>query len=278
MEIDYSSKVSREHIKKQCQAASECRRNIVSPDNHTNLVLRLTDNFAVKYGPGVTLAEAYALKYAAEHLDHEIVRVPSFVQFFTSGSEPWPIGYLVMTFVEGTTIDRSNEEDASVALKILRAVAHLHSFTHTVPGPLDGSPARGLLWSEYGAGQSFGSIGMLQDYIDIRLSQSRSLVDITNSTLHLCHMDLAPRNIIVDDRGVICLLDWGCAGFYPSSFETWAIALEAHLRPHPVTTYLASLSLNAATPVQRREISALNKVFSANQRFALYVLWLSSRR
>ena len=97
------------------------------------------------------------------------------------------------------------------------------------------------------------------------------MIAAPNLTKILCHMDIAPRNIIIDNRGVIGLLDWGCAGFYPASFETWSIVLEARLRDHPIAADLSSLSLDTATLVEHREISALDKVFSANQRVALYV-------
>lgn len=33
------------------------------------------------------------------------------------------------------------------------------------------------------------------------------------------HHDLAPRNIILDHEGRLCLIDWDCAGFYPECFE-----------------------------------------------------------
>jgi thiamine kinase-like enzyme len=35
-------------------------------------------------------------------------------------------------------------------------------------------------------------------------------------------MDLAPRNIITQDDGGICFVDWGVAGFYPYIFEIYA--------------------------------------------------------
>nr|POE71392.1 hypothetical protein CFP56_62487 [Quercus suber] len=227
----------------------------------------LSSGIEVQYGPGVTVAEACALRYAEENLDRAIVRVPAFVQFFTSSANFWPVGYLVMTFIEGTTLDRVPFEDASIARNILQAIVHISSFTHSIPGPLDGSPARGLLWSEEGAGQHFASLKDLQEYVDVRLSRFGSQIDISDSTLHLCHMDIAPRNIIVDSEGVVCILDWGCAGFYPNSFELWAISFEAHVRGHPIVSRLESLSTVTATPVERLQVAALNEVFSANQRF-----------
>lgn len=268
MDIDYSKKDSRDYIKKQCQEASQTRHNIISPENHTNLVLKLTRTLAVKYGPGVTATEACTLKFASERLDPAIVRVPNFVQFFMNDDDTWPVGYLVMALIEGPTLQQCYAHDADYAPKILSAIAHVHSYTHTVPGPIDGSSARGLLWSEYGAGQKFESPDDLQSYMNQR-SIGMASVNFTDSTLRLCHMDIAPRNIIVDRRGIVYLLDWGNAGFYPASFETWSLLLEAHLRPHPLTVQLASCAMEAATKVERDQIRILDKVFSTNQRYAL---------
>lgn len=201
MDMWYSSKDSRNQIKMLRRAASVSRHNIISPDNHRNLVLRLTDTLVAKSGPGVTAAEACALQFVARLLDYEYIRVPSFVQFFTDEEEFWPVGYLVMTFVEGTTLDRSATVDPEIIDRISRAIAHIHSFTHIVPGPPDGSLAQGLLWSDYGAGKRFESSEGLQGYIDLRLPTDHSTINVTGATLRLCHMDIAPRRGMLGGEG-----------------------------------------------------------------------------
>jgi thiamine kinase-like enzyme len=35
----------------------------------------------------------------------------------------------------------------------------------------------------------------------------------------LCHLDIAPRNILLCDDGEIFVLDWASVGFYPRIFE-----------------------------------------------------------
>jgi len=37
--------------------------------------------------------------------------------------------------------------------------------------------------------------------------------------LVLCHMDLSPSNVILDDHNSVWLIDWGRSGFYPKFFE-----------------------------------------------------------
>jgi thiamine kinase-like enzyme len=40
------------------------------------------------------------------------------------------------------------------------------------------------------------------------------------SRLVMCHMDLHPRNVILDSQGNAWLIDWEYAGMYPPYFET----------------------------------------------------------
>ena len=35
----------------------------------------------------------------------------------------------------------------------------------------------------------------------------------------LCHLDIAPRNILWLEDGSLCLIDWASAGYYPRLFE-----------------------------------------------------------
>jgi thiamine kinase-like enzyme len=35
----------------------------------------------------------------------------------------------------------------------------------------------------------------------------------------MCHLDIAPRNILYLPDSSICLIDWATAGFYPRLFE-----------------------------------------------------------
>jgi len=35
----------------------------------------------------------------------------------------------------------------------------------------------------------------------------------------MCHLDIHPRNLILDSQGKLWLLDWAFSGAYPSCFE-----------------------------------------------------------
>lgn len=44
-------------------------------------------------------------------------------------------------------------------------------------------------------------------------------LNIQDCELVFCHLDIAPRNILWQKDGSICLLDWESAGYYPRLFE-----------------------------------------------------------
>lgn len=154
---------------------------------------------------------------------------------------------------------------------LIEAIHHIHSFSSLRPGPLDGSHARGLLWSEYTSGQKFTSCDDLQGYLDARLAflDIEATIDVRDVTLSFCNLDLAPRNIVIGEDDSIGILDWGCAGFYPRVFDIWAITFEAHARGHPFAECMASKLAESASNRERAEIDALSLVYSVNQRTAL---------
>lgn len=272
--MDYSTLASREFIKEQCRPASR-EANLLSIHNTVNLVIRLSEKVAVKFGNGVVNAEACPLHFAHEHLDPGLVRVPQSIQFFTDDTNrAWPIGYLVMELVSGMPLDEiENVEAASLTTRLTRIIEHIHmhTFTHTIAGPLGGGRARGLLWSEYSSGQGFQTTKDLQTYLQTRLAvvDGPGNIDVTKSQLCFCHLDISPRNILLGADGSMTLLDWGCAGFYPSIFETWSIQFEAHVRANPTWHLLASAIETRLDRHERSELEALSRVYRANQSFML---------
>ncbi|KAK9357782.1 hypothetical protein V1504DRAFT_436424 [Lipomyces starkeyi] len=88
----------------------------------------------------------------------------------------------------------------------------------TSPGPLHRGISRGLLWEENGK-PTFGTVQQMERWLNVRLPDVESKLALEKYPLVLCHLDLAPRNIIKLEDGSVCLLDWASAGFYPRFFE-----------------------------------------------------------
>jgi len=269
MVVDFNTAESQHIIVERCRHICPKDKSVISRDNTVNLVVRLTSTIAVKFGIGVTAAEACALRYASCTLDPAIVKVPEFIQFFTTKDDLlWTTGYLVMSFMEGTILDEVISADCGRFLwPIIKAMDHLHSFTSLRPGPLDSGYARGLLWSEVTSGQSFASCDDLQRYLDVRLAflGNTATINVRDVQMSFCHLDIAPRNILVGNDGSIGLLDWGCAGFYPKVFDIWAVTFEAHIRGHSLIESLATGLAGRWNSRECAEIHSLSMIYSINQ-------------
>lgn len=186
-------------------------------DKFTNRVIKISDHHVVKRGYEVTIEEAENQRIAYELLDSRIVRVPRVFGFFTreekSGTS---VGYLVMEYIKGKVIDPL-KDDTAIG-KIASVVSYLATFKNDIPGPLGGGVSRGILFDEY-RDVNFGSLDGMDEWFNSRLRANNPKLTLKGCELVLCHLDIAPRNVMWLEDGTLCLIDWASAGFYPRLFE-----------------------------------------------------------
>lgn len=182
-------------------------------------IVKISEQAVIKNSIAVTAAEANNLKMAYELLDPNIVRVPRVYRFFTDGKRKWygERGYLVMEYIKGRALDPL--EDPELIRRIAHAVAHFAQIPGFVPGPLCGGGSRGLLWP-LGDTVLINSTRELERFYNSRLGRESARLALGHYKLVLCHLDIAPRNILWLEDDSFCLLDWESAGFYPRFFET----------------------------------------------------------
>ncbi|PYI34555.1 kinase-like protein [Aspergillus indologenus CBS 114.80] len=185
--------------------------NVVS--QHGKRVIKISDHQVVKWGPDVTEEEAENQKIAYELVDSRIVRIPRVYAFF-SDARDW--GYIVMEFVEGKVIDPL--EDVRAIEKVADVLQHFATLGHTIPGSLCRGFCRGLLFPET-QDLIFDSLDEMETWFNSRLFEHNPKLSFRDCQLVLCHLDIAPRNLLWQDDGSLCLLDWGSAGYYPRLFE-----------------------------------------------------------
>ena len=260
---------SDEEIIKYCQTP-RVSPHVVGGSEHGNLVLMLSNQAVVKFGGGVTVDEAANQKFAYEHLDSQIVQVPRVLRFFQDKSLPiWPIGYLVMEFIEGRNLSLYVDEHPQIIQRIIRALIHMGTLTSVTPGPVGGGEPQGYLWSEYGARTTFKTIVDMEDWLNKRLAVCKEKVDLRPCTLRFCHLDLARRNIILRPDRTLCLVDWATAGFYPWVFEICCLQHVCASDPaffRPLLEGVGSLTEN-----ELLTIDLMHKAFAISQRYSLYV-------
>uniref|UniRef100_A0A093VZM0 Ribonuclease 3 n=1 Tax=Talaromyces marneffei PM1 TaxID=1077442 RepID=A0A093VZM0_TALMA len=179
-----------------------------------NRVVRISDTQVVKFGRGVSYYEAVSQHRALGLVDAQIVRIPR-VQRFLSDKDGR--GYMVMEFVTGEIHQSLTRFEIERVAAILQ---HLSTITSSVPGSLGGGPSTGLLWPETND-LFINTLSDIEDWFNSRLFPEQGLrrVTLQHSKFILCHLDIAPRNLIWQDDGSVYLLDWASAGFYPRLLE-----------------------------------------------------------
>jgi serine/threonine protein kinase len=269
MELDHQH-ASSQQIIEFCDQAVRRNTGIVGGLESGNIVVQLSDLAVVKYGLGVTLQEAQAQVFAHENLDQRIVRVPQVYRFFNViDREHWSVGYLVMEFIKGHSL---REVDWQISPTLIRQVCassqHINAVRGSIIGPVGGGQAHGPLWSEYGSGKHFESIYELQEWLNERLTICQESIDLSMLKLCLCHLDLAPRNMVVTANGEICILDWATAGFYPRLFEIWSLQNLSYTSGDPFFKALLQ-TVGETSPEDQAVIDKLHLVYGVNQRYTL---------
>ena len=195
-----------------CSSASCERLGKGSDPTFIGRVVKVSEQAVIKFGIEVTESEANNQRGAYRLLDPSIVRVPRVYRFFRHGRN----GYIVMEYIEGQTLTLLDNQHT--IQRLADVLTHLATISYHVPGPFMSGIPRGLYWPE-DEEISFKSMADLERYFNSRLSKSGPQLDLSNCTAVLCHLDIAPRNILRLKDGSICLLDWEFSGFYPRVLE-----------------------------------------------------------
>ncbi|PGH01576.1 hypothetical protein GX51_05141 [Blastomyces parvus] len=189
---------------------------IVGGTQYGHLIVRISEDVVIKFGMRISKDEADNQQRAYDLVDHNIVRIPRVHRFFT---DEFGRGYIVMDYMEGEVIDPL--EEPGLIERVICVLDHFSTLTGDNPGSLSGGSCRGLLWPDT-ENLTFGNREKMEDWFNSRLFSGEGRVSFQNCDLVLCHLDIAPRNIIWQPNGTICLVDWASAGFYPRLFEFWA--------------------------------------------------------
>ena len=231
-------------------------RQVIGGLMYGNRVVKLSEEIVVKFGRGVTAEEADNQRRVTELLDRNIVRIPQVYRFFTRLVKGAPRGFLVMEYIHGHFSESPNSRQINQLAQILSYFASIHG-EH--PGPLQRGVSRGLLWEENGK-PAFESIQQMERWLNFRLPdvEAKKLA-LEKYPLVLCHLDLAPRNILWLDDGSVCLLDWASAGFYPRFFEVSLLKLMEYTHGDYETTLITRME--RLTDDEEAQISLLSSSF-----------------
>lgn len=214
-------------------------------------VKRLSDTVLAKASMNMDIDEYINQHFAWTLLNGAEVRIPQPYRFFRAMDRSGVLrGYLVMEYIHGQCLedlDFSNAPD--LVEKVARAVFLLHATSssalnsYTQPGPLSGGLAERFPWGDSNADVRFSTIDDLEECIHRRLHRAlpqvypdmkpqkkkklqrlSNTIKFNNRRLSLCHLDLAPRNLLLCPDGLVAIIDWTTAAMYPSVFELASVA------------------------------------------------------
>ena len=176
----FERELSDDEVIEYCLSCDESR--LLGDGKYGNRVVRISDTQVVKFGRGVSYYEAVSQQRALELVNAQIVRIPR--------------------------------------VRVAAILQHFSTITKNTTGSLGGGPSIGLLWPETND-LFISTLSDIEDWFNSRLFPAQGLrrVTLQNSKFILCHLDIAPRNLIWQDDGTVYLLDWASAGFYPQLLE-----------------------------------------------------------
>ncbi|KAK4551277.1 hypothetical protein LTR86_011252 [Recurvomyces mirabilis] len=201
--------VSEEQIILWCLAED---RELIGDPSTANKIVKVQD-VVIKFGD-LGVEESRNQEHAHSLLDGDRFRVPRVRNFFQKDG----VGYLTMDYIDGRAFSCGDEEDLQ---KVVVFLAELHRSNAGIPGPVGGGQSRGLLWPQ-GEPPTFASIAEMEKFINDNLSVPQLRCSMPER-LTFCHLDVAPRNLLVTTDGKLGILDWASAGFYPRPFEVAAL-------------------------------------------------------
>ena len=252
----------------------EKERGVIGGLMEGDRVIKVSDRIAVKYGYGVTAAEAATQEFAYNRVDSNIVHIPRVYRFIEPKGSARTKGYLFMEYVPGQNLkDVDLEAHKDILPRIAKIAAHLGQIQgdQMPPGPVGGGEPHGYLWGDHGAKTVFNSVEELNTYMNKRLKLRNDSIDLASHPLVLCHLDICRRNIILKDDGEsLCLVDWGSAGFYPRFFE---VAMISCMLPYDVPYEQPLLQeierVIRLTDEEKRLTQLIHYIRAANLRYLL---------
>ena len=203
-------------------------------------IVRVRSDVVVEYGPIVHISEANNIRHVRQNSS---VNAPDVLDAWSEPkregmSEPRSFRgheeertYIVMRYIKGTVLTnmwpKINQAQCSdVVNKVAAMLNQLHSLSLKQPGPIgQGVRCNGCYFTAYGAGP-FETAKDLQDLLNNRLLVCKHFKRVFQDQapfdtpdLAMCHMDLHPHNIIIDEEQRPWLVDWAFSGGFSVYLE-----------------------------------------------------------
>ncbi|CAA7268322.1 unnamed protein product [Cyclocybe aegerita] len=203
-----------------------------SNQNGVDILVAGKPRFWVKYGKSsVIRGEGCTQAHVARIVKANpvsVVRVPEVYLGFSRGKR----GYIVMDFVQGTTLAQRksilgyyDDNDIKAVAAAVQQLTDIKMPAGTAPGPVHGGHIGHDFFVDCLSTLKYFTVGDLEAQINkvLRLSGNNLRVDFTADYLVLCPSDPNGSNFIIDDGGSLWAIDFGRTCFLPSSFVSYSL-------------------------------------------------------
>lgn len=239
----------------------------------------------------------------AEEVAHSLgVRTPRFLRSVPYDDK----AFIIMDRVEGYTLEDawprlSWYSSIRLAWQLRRVIWRMRSVQSTIAGSLASGRCRSFwLDDRFGlpvsacAKDIYDFLAFWLNFLSIRhemrkgshhTSSIEKLPSTQTGSLVFTHHDLAPRNLMIDPRSELWLLDWDFAGFYPEYFEYASMqnftipphwSLIARIRWHLFTWIAAGRYEHERYQLQK--VRSKFQRFGAGRRFSIKAQATKSRQ
>ncbi|KAK2816752.1 hypothetical protein FQN49_008018 [Arthroderma sp. PD_2] len=190
--------------------------------------------FWIKYGFAVYWNEVVAQAMAHRELQRlgSPVKVPAVFYAYQADSKT----YIVMEYIEGRSGAQLLEatSDAAKREAVYRQVAFGIQELLRIPIPpqsrpaaVDGGVIQHLVFSDAEAPRHYQSADQIEQHFNLFLQLAKReprIQGLSREPMVFNHIDIWPGNIIVDENGVITIIDFAGASILPSSFVKYSLS------------------------------------------------------
>ncbi|KAM5434563.1 hypothetical protein MferCBS31731_006665 [Microsporum ferrugineum] len=202
-------------------------------------IVRLSHTLVLKGGELTRPCEAEIMQLVEAETSIPVPKVHRVLNTKTQNTSFGCQCYFVMDFIEGDTVQdcweglSQNQREDIISQVASMFLALQSAEVPQQPGPVACQlcKAKGCWFSDIGGGP-FRDITAMEAWFNRKLEICQSFKQAPDTVplfsfnkLVLTHQDIAPRNLILDPKGKVWLIDWGDAGIYPEGFEYAALAV-----------------------------------------------------
>ena len=205
-----------------------------APDSHLR---RISESFLVKSTMDFIPRESRNMEFVKSKTS---IRVPKVVRvILRSKNNPPARSFTIMEYIPGTVLSKvwdslSTSRREVIIDKVVDIVEELRGLRMDHVGPVGGGISEGDWFSIIDAGP-FTVLQDLEDWFSNKINVLKRFKYVDDDTpsfsgmfTHavMCHMDVATRNLILDDEDNLWLVDWHLSGAYHPCFEEAALKLQ----------------------------------------------------